>query len=127
MLKRLLAKPLTVEQTQTIVETKLNWVLSHSEPVQVWLVGSAARGEMTDGSDVDLILVFPDEKKLLEGRKTLHITRPLAGDWPQDLIYLTQMGWLEGQAKGGGLVWLAQTEGKLLFDRSKNGTERLPP
>jgi hypothetical protein len=65
--------PTTVsaEDTAAIVERKLQWILSACHPLEVWLFGSAATGEMTEASDIDLILLFEDAVAIREAQRVL--------------------------------------------------------
>jgi predicted nucleotidyltransferase len=66
---KLLAKKLLQNQIDAIVQKKMNWITSNSDPLKVILFGSASNGEMTEASDVDIILIFPnytDLKKIVQ-------------------------------------------------------------
>ncbi|MFW6368862.1 MAG: nucleotidyltransferase family protein, partial [Spirochaetota bacterium] len=56
-----LPAPVSAEDADHIVGLKLRWILSACTPLEVWLFGSAATGEMTEASDIDLALLFGDE------------------------------------------------------------------
>ncbi len=123
MLNKLLAKPLNKEEVDGLVEAKLRWILKNSQPDVVWLFGSAARGEMKDTSDLDFILVFADDERLKIGRRKLNQNRPPEDFWPHDLLYHTRSSWENSLALGGGAVWLASQEGKILWDSGKPRNE----
>lgn len=113
---KLISKKLTGDQVQEILDKKLKWILKSCRPVKVILFGSAASGEMTDASDVDLILLFPNDANLKEIRHDLAKARPL-DDWPHDLILETISGFQFQINKGGGACWIAENEGKILYSQ----------
>lgn len=114
---RLSAKPLTKEETNEIVQSKLDWILAAVSPIRVILFGSAARGEMTNQSDVDLILLFNEDADLRKMNETLFLMRPKTDLWPQDVILETETTYQMKVARGGGACWIASQEGKIIFER----------
>lgn len=112
---RFRARLLTNEQTSEIVAAKLKWILSGCTPDKVILFGSAARGEMTDQSDVDLAVIFRKPEDVKRQKKALFET---AGRdfWPQDLLFLSDREFAE-RAQAGGVCEIIATEGKVLFER----------
>ena len=77
---------------------------------RVILFGSAARGEMKENSDIDLIVVVKKPEKRLAGRLSMewHIAQGI--DYPVDFIDYTEKEF-EEQAKGVTLVSLAIKDG----------------
>lgn len=63
---------LSAEETERIIADKLRLILEASSPSAIILFGSAARGEMTEASDLDLALVYADEASLRNGRAAIH-------------------------------------------------------
>lgn len=110
---KLTAKKLDPKDAENLVREKLKWILDNAKPESVWLIGSAARGEMTDASDLDFVLLFNDssQKKQLMGQ--LYRT-PCPVEWPTDLLAYTREEFLLSASKGGGVCWLALREGLLL-------------
>ncbi|NBC28661.1 MAG: hypothetical protein GVY29_01555 [Spirochaetes bacterium] len=45
------------EEREEIVRRKKDWILSACRPREIWLFGSAARGELTEASDIDLAVL----------------------------------------------------------------------
>lgn len=113
---KLIARKLTSTEIDEIIQVKINWILTASTPVKVILFGSAASGEMTEESDIDLIIIFNNDVDLKEVSYQLAKNRP-KNDWPQDLILQTRQSFEWSVAKGGGACWLADREGKILFER----------
>jgi len=108
---------LTESETETILREKLRWILTAPgaetcEPRAVIVFGSAARGEMTESSDVDIALVYPDAKSLKAGRAAIY-RRPPPDSWPMDLLFATEESFRAGQEKGG-LFELVMSEGRVV-------------
>ena len=103
------------DEAREMVETKLRWILSACVPEEVWLFGSAERGEMTEASDVDLALVFPDGATLKEARRSLY-ARPRPDVWAQDIAFFISEDFYH-RGTVGGLPMLILQEGKRLFRR----------
>ncbi|MFZ4615427.1 MAG: nucleotidyltransferase domain-containing protein [Rectinemataceae bacterium] len=106
-----LLKPvrLSKKETARLIEAKLQWLLDASQPSVVVLFGSAARGGMTEASDPDLALVYPDDQAFRLGRKAI-FCRPPCDSWPTDLLFSTQKAFGEKVA-AGGLYELIAREG----------------
>ena len=96
----LISKPLAREAMDSIIRDKLRWVLQSSDPLAVIVFGSAARGEMTERSDLDIALIYPDEASLKAGRASIY-ARPPIGGWPVDLLFYTQEDFDSRRARGG--------------------------
>ncbi|MEI8093252.1 MAG: nucleotidyltransferase domain-containing protein [Spirochaetales bacterium] len=103
---------LEAQQVSDIVQSKLAWILAASQPLAVVLFGSAARGAMTDRSDVDFALIFSDEEELLRSRAAI-FRRPPPDDRSQDLVFLTASAFAQ-KATTGGLCQLIRAEGTVL-------------
>ncbi|MGZ3745573.1 MAG: nucleotidyltransferase domain-containing protein [Pseudobdellovibrionaceae bacterium] len=116
---KLIAKKISSEQIQNIIDIKLNWILRNSAPDKIILFGSAAAQEMTDASDIDLVLIYPDNSDLKKISLELAKTRPSEDNWPHDLIFETLDTFTKKVKKGGGACWVANLEGKILFERGK--------
>lgn len=98
---------------RALVDRKLSWILDGCAPGEVWLFGSAARGELTEASDIDIALVFDSESEIDEARRSLY-SRPRPDLWPQDLVFY-QRDELYGRAATGGLPMLIVKEGVKLY------------
>jgi predicted nucleotidyltransferase len=99
-----------------LIETMMERIVRHFQPLQLILFGSHARGEATPRSDVDLLVVMPQVSD--KRRVTIEIRRILA-DLPicKDIIITTP----EEIARRGDLVGTvlrpALREGKVLYER----------
>jgi predicted nucleotidyltransferase len=114
---RFAPQKLSQEETEAIVQQKLKWILDGCLPSRVFLFGSAARGELTDYSDVDFAVLFESEAELKNARKTL-FSRPREDDVPHDILLFVEA---EFERKGsiGGVCAIIAEEGKLLFERGQ--------
>ena len=111
---KLFAKPLTRADQDAIISAKLVWILSQVNPMRVILFGSAASYQMTDASDIDLIVTFASIKERDSSRALLFKSRP-KDDWPHDLLLLTEEEFARSVAKGGGAAYVASQEGRVLY------------
>ena len=93
-------KPLPPAVVEQAVQRVLSTILSVTEPVAVVLFGSAATGQMTDQSDIDLCLIFPDEEKIAAKRKRIATRMPLS-KYPVDLIVVHESEFRRKSATGG--------------------------
>jgi predicted nucleotidyltransferase len=106
-------KPIPDEQAEAIVRAKVAWILKSSSPLAVIVFGSAARGELTEGSDIDIALVFPDEATLKERRAAIYREAP-PDAWPADLLFYTEAAFRTKRASGGVCELIAK-EGKVVY------------
>jgi predicted nucleotidyltransferase len=107
--------PLSAEDIAAIIERKLQWILSACAPLEVWLFGSAATGDMTEASDIDLILLFRDAAAIREAQRTLARTPRIDG-WPQDLLFYRRRDFYE-QSTVGGVPMIAVEDGRRIYHR----------
>lgn len=113
---KLTSKKLDKNEIDQLVQRKVQWILTHSRPQKIILFGSAATYEMTDSSDIDLIVIYQSGDDLKEIEKTLFKNR-LKDDWPHDLFLYTPESFEKSKSKGGGICWLSEKEGRILFER----------
>ena len=96
------------------IERLVNLIVAEAHPLRVILFGSAARGDMTPGSDIDLLVVMPD------GTHRLHTMQRLYGRIrgvavPFDILVATTAD-LEARGEALGLICRdALREGKELY------------
>ena len=113
---KLFAKNLTKDEQDAIIEAKLTWILSQVRPLEIVLFGSAATYQMTDASDVDLIVKFANQQARDRARQLLFRSRPKE-DWPHDLLLLTEEEFERSAAQGGGAAYVAQREGRIIYPK----------
>ncbi|MFW7378236.1 MAG: nucleotidyltransferase domain-containing protein [Oligoflexus sp.] len=111
---KLTARPLDKNEQESIIHEKLSWILANCSPKKVILFGSAARREMTEASDIDMIIIFSNEQDLKAEQNRLNRSRKPT-DWPQDLIFYSASDFQRSVATGGGAAWLANKEGQIIF------------
>ena len=115
---KLVAKKLTPGEQEQLISKKLAWILQACSPERIVLFGSAARGEMTTASDIDLALIFNTDIELKAARSNVYRSRP-KDDWPHDILFYTADSLKLSAAQGGGAAYLIETEGKTLFQRGQ--------
>ncbi len=113
---KLTAAVLPSDVIRKIVNHKKEWILSGSDPIRIILFGSAASDNMTTASDVDLILFYQNSTNLKEVSRELFKKRP-KDDWPQDVLFYTEETFQKSCDKGGGICWLANQDGKVIYEK----------
>jgi predicted nucleotidyltransferase len=114
MLKRILAKALPHHFVEALVQSELTALLRLCDPRKVYLFGSAARGTMTDASDIDLLVVLKDGtdikrvKRSYYCRKKEHLV-------PVDIIFIVESDFIS-RSKIGGIPMVCASEGRLIFE-----------
>ena len=82
---------------ETLIEEIIRRILSVTRPDRIILFGSAATGEMTRDSDIDLLIVEPDPGD--RQREYVRIREVLRGmGYPFDLILISTQ-WFEESKK----------------------------
>ncbi len=110
-----LLTPLKLQESdvEDMLQSLLKWILEFDTPSAVILFGSAARGEMTEVSDFDLALIFPDEESCENARRNLRL-RPPAVSWAVDFLFYNRSEYDVKKIRGG-VCELIALEGRLLF------------
>ncbi|MBN1553537.1 MAG: nucleotidyltransferase domain-containing protein [Phycisphaerae bacterium] len=100
------------EQT---VKTIVRRILSVTRPDKIILFGSAATGEMTRDSDIDLLIVEPDipdrQAEYVRIRRALSDIR-----FPFDILFITTRWFEESKDVVGGIAYPANKYGKVIYD-----------
>lgn len=104
---------IAADDAAAIVRRKLEWILSACTPDEVWLFGSAATGDMTEASDVDLAVVFPDDVAIRAAQAKLSRI-PRLDDWPHDLVWFRARDF-HTRKSIGGLPMIISREGRKLY------------
>ncbi len=81
-----------------------------SVPENIILFGSGAEANFREGSDLDLLLVYPSLETLRQGRKMLAKARPFGVPCPVDLIFVTRERYAASKDLGG-ICFVACHEG----------------
>lgn len=94
------------------------------EPLGVVLFGSASRGELRQHSDIDLLVVLPDEVRL--GRRLYQDWDEAAAQQAEDREVNPHYVHLPRDVGAAGSIWLeAAIEGQVIEDRSGQVTRYL--
>lgn len=120
---KLAAKKMQLAVVQELINNKIDWITKASSPIRIVLFGSAANGEMTEASDLDLIVIYDNDSDLKEIQKGIFMNRP-KDDWPQDIFFYTEETYRKSRQKGGGICWLAELEGKTIYSRKENNESK---
>lgn len=90
-------------------------IVAAYHPEEIWLFGSAARGEAREGSDLDLLVVM-SVAETSSGRDRARAIRRLFRGWrvPMDVVVLEPEEFREGQDQPGHLARIATREGRRL-------------
>jgi predicted nucleotidyltransferase len=92
-------------------------IVDRFDPERIILFGSAARGDATRDSDVDLLIVMPVDG--LKREKRLEIRKALGGiRVPVDIVVSTPEEFDWRQEIVGTIKYPAVKEGKVLYARS---------
>lgn len=116
MLARLTRKPISKEIMKPLLNQLVLGITSCCTPDEIILFGSLARNEFTDGSDIDIALIFPDPNALLTGRKQIYSQKPFI-DWPLDYLFF-EREIFEKRKKIGGVAMLIADDGQTLYRKS---------
>jgi len=113
MLKELLAKLIPQSQVDELVRTELKSILEVCKPVCIFLFGSAARGTMTTASDLDFLVVLPDNTDLKDVKQKFYCRRP-ALDCSVDIIFMHKSSF-DTKSRLGGVPMICRQEGLIVF------------
>lgn len=77
--------------TEADIQRVVDLVVQTVSPLRVVLFGSAARGELRNGSDLDIMVVVPEGVDTLRTAQALHVARSRAGvtGVPVDFMVVT--------------------------------------
>lgn len=114
---KLMAERLSETVVNQLIAEELKRILDAVAPQQVYLFGSASRGEMTDASDLDFLITVRDGQSLREIKQRYY---RCAGERviPVDAVFVTE-NQFSSRSQIGGVCMICQQEGKLLFDARK--------
>jgi len=100
---------------ESLVKEIVRRVLAATAPDKIILFGSAATGEMTRDSDIDLLVVEPDPGD--RRKKSVKIDATLSGlGYPFDVIVISTE-WFEASKNViGGIAYPANKYGKVIYE-----------
>lgn len=113
-LNRLLAKPISRKAVEPAIGEELAVILASCDPIKVFLFGSAARDEMTEVSDLDLLVVVADSANLKEIQKKYYCRRK-SHMQQVDILFMEQSDF-QAKSRIGGVAMLCKQKGILLFE-----------
>ena len=117
MFKHLLAKPLPLDQVSVLVNEELAAIVHHCQPEAVYLFGSAARGEMTDASDLDFLVIMPDAADCKTLKAAYYRSRR-SKSIPVDVVFMFASQF-QGKSRIGGVAMICAQEGRLIYQMDK--------
>jgi len=100
---------------ETLLDEIVRRILNVSRPDKIILFGSAATGQMTKDSDIDLLIVEPDPPNTHEHRVAL---RSAVGDigYSVDLLIIRTERFEETKDLVGGIAFPANKYGRVLYE-----------
>lgn len=112
-------RKLTAAEADNLIAGVVGKISGVIHPVAILLFGSAARKELTDQSDIDLLIVMPDASSLNPARKQVARIRGQFGV-PVDLVWMSADEF-HRRAAIGGVAQVASEEGVLVYGRIPGG------
>jgi len=110
-------RSMTHTEIQRILQETARRIAERFDPEEIILFGSCAKGEATDNSDLDLLIVMGFEGSRRE--KANEIDLALADRTvPMDLIVVTPEQFEQQKNMHGTIVGEAAREGKVIYDRA---------
>ena len=100
---------------ETLLDEVVRRVLTVARPERIILFGSAATGQMTEDSDLDLLVVEPEPANTRD--RSVRIRRAL-GDvrYPVDVIVMSSARFEETKNLIGGIAYPARKYGRILYE-----------
>ena len=112
-LKHLTKKALDPLVSEKLILSLCDYIIATCTPHRIILFGSAARQEMTDMSDLDVIVLLANQADLKLARSN-YFGQRLPIDWPVDILFMTTADYMS-RATIGGVCFIAETEGRVLY------------
>src|SRR5690606_30206068 len=113
-LEKLVAKKLSSAEVEKLVRRLLDEILPLTGLEEARLFGSAARGEMTEASDLDIALTFDTPENATIASKSAHGERRESARWPTDILCVDRATYEEKSHIGGG-YWIVREDGKVVY------------
>lgn len=100
---------------ESLIQEIVKRILSVSSPDRVILFGSAATGQMTRDSDIDLLIIESDP---IDRRKeSIKIDMMLRGlGYPFDIIIISREWFEDSKNVIGGIAYPANKYGKVIYE-----------
>lgn len=113
MFQRLRAKAVPLDEVNSLIAAELTRVVGACKPLAVYLFGSAARGTMSEASDLDLLIVLDDHDDMKVAKAGYYRSRK-GVVWPVDAIFMTRSEFAR-KSEVGGVAMMCMQEGRLIY------------
>jgi predicted nucleotidyltransferase len=92
-------------------------ILEVAEPLRITLFGSAAMGQMTEDSDIDLLVLEPAPSDIR--KESIRIRQAVRGlGYPFDVIVMAVERFEESKDVIGGIAYPANKYGKVIYEKA---------
>lgn len=100
---------------EALISEIVRRILSVAQPDKIILFGSAATGNMTRDSDIDLLIVEPDTSdQRSEYVRIMHSLRGI--QYPFDVLFINTQWFEESKNVIGGIAYPANKYGKVIYE-----------
>jgi len=101
--------------TDDMISEVVRRILQVCVPQRVILFGSAATGQMTPDSDIDLLVL---DRNVMDAREeAVRIRRALSGiPFPFDVVVMRPERFEETRGVIGGIAWPADRHGRVIYE-----------
>ena len=104
-----------VDVDEQVIEETVRRILSVTRPDRIIIFGSAATGQMTPDSDIDILIVMNVPGNVREER--VRIRQALRGmGYPFDIFVMSPERFEESKDVFGGLAFPARKYGKVIYE-----------
>ena len=107
-----------MQSQEQIINDLVKSIVELVDPLQIILFGSAARGETSPDSDIDLLVVMPNGTHRRNTARFLYQYLPVIGI-PYDIIVAVSNDLVEHRKDIGLIYYYALKEGKTIYEKSK--------
>lgn len=114
-LKKLTKIALDITFCENLISSLCDYITSCCMPERIIIFGSAARQEMTEMSDLDIIVLIPTKIEI-ESARQAYFGQPSPIDWPVDILFMTTANFAS-RAAIGGVCYIAEKEGRIVYQR----------
>jgi len=114
-LMRLRSRKYSAAEIEDLVSKGLATIRGHSDPIKIYLFGSALGENFDDFSDLDFLLVFQTKEQAVRSRQLLY-RQSHAFSHPVDFICVDNETF-EQKAEIGGVYLIAKQDGRLLYSK----------
>lgn len=98
-----------------VIEEIVQRILAVAKPDKIILFGSAATGQMTRDSDIDLLIVEPDPSD--QRNEYVRIIKALWDlEYPFDILFIATQWFEDSKDVIGGIAYPASKYGKVIYE-----------